>query len=129
MAHQPSLLSVDELKPLPMFWLQNFADSARFCWCESGTIQFRTPWEHIGSVVIPKQEDVILFLHSVPEPDCGHSRIAYVITKIIEIIAKEYHAIIPLRFQPVIGVGGMMMEIGNEQRAHRTGGSFVDRVL
>ena len=95
-----------------------FADSARFRRGESGAIKLRAARKHVGSVVVAEQENVVGFFDPVPEPERCLSRVAHVIAEIIEIIAEEHHPVITLRRQPMIGVVGMMVKVGNDQRAH-----------
>jgi hypothetical protein len=69
--------------------------------------------------MIAEQEDVVGFLHAIPEPHCGSPDVVHVIAEIIEVIAKEHRAVSALRGQPMVSVVGAMVQVGNDQRAHR----------
>ena len=74
--------------------------------------------KHVGNVVVAEQEDVVGVLHPIPEPERCPPGITDVIIEIIKIITEKDHAVMALRRQPVVGAIGMMVKVGNDQRAH-----------
>ena len=64
--------------------------------------------------MVAEQENVVGFLNPVPEPERRPSRVAHVIAEIIEVIAEEHHAVMALRRQPVVGMVGAVVEVGND---------------